>query len=70
MDELGMDAIEVDKLGKRSIEELQANNPYPPRFPKFREMKITPGQVFIIKADDYDNELIAEMLREYCDTHL
>jgi hypothetical protein len=66
VDELGMDAIKSDELGERAITELQANNSFPPRFPKFREMKITPGQVFIIKSTDNDNELITDLRRHSC----
>jgi hypothetical protein len=69
VDELGMDAIGVCELGKSSITELLANKPCAPRFPKFRDMKFTPGQVFITKATDGDNALIAEMLRNYCDNY-
>ena len=70
VDELGMDAIKIDELGERSVIELQANNPFPPRCPKFREMKITPSQVFITKSTDNDNELVTEMVRDFCSQQL
>jgi hypothetical protein len=50
MDELGMDAITSP----------ERNGPPPQRFPKFQRMEVCPGQVFIVKATEQDDGLIAE----------
>ena len=53
----------IDELGMDAITNPQRNGPPPQRFPKFQRMEVCPGQVFIVKATEQDNELIAESLR-------
>jgi len=50
VDELGMDAITSPVRGGKP----------PQLFPRFRQMEIYPGQVFILKAAKEDDELLAE----------
>jgi hypothetical protein len=53
----------IDELGMDAITNPQRGGPPPQRFPKFQRMEVCPGQVFIVKATEQDNELIAESLR-------
>jgi hypothetical protein len=53
----------IDELGMDAITNPQRNGPPPQRFPKFQRIEVCPGQVFIVKATDQDNELVAESLR-------
>jgi hypothetical protein len=53
MDELGVDAITNPARG----------GPSPQRFPRFQRMEVCPGQVFIIKATQHDDDLVAAQLR-------
>jgi hypothetical protein len=53
----------IDELGMDAITNPQRNGPPPQRFPKFQRMEVCPGQVFIVKATEQDNELVAESLR-------
>lgn len=48
----------VDELGMDMITSPTRNSIAPQRYPKFKKMEITPGQVFIIKATDRDRELM------------
>ena len=54
VDELGMDAITAPVRGGKP----------PQLFPRFRQMEIYPGQVFILKATKEDDELLAEQWGE------
>jgi hypothetical protein len=53
----------IDELGMDAITNPQRGGPPPQRFPKFQRMEVCPGQVFIVKATEQDNELVAESLR-------
>jgi hypothetical protein len=53
----------IDELGMDAITNPERNGPPPQRFPKFQRMEVCPGQVFIVKATEQDNDLIAESLR-------
>ncbi len=53
----------IDELGMDAITNPQRGGPPPQRFPKFQRMEVCPGQVFIVKATEQDNELIAEFLQ-------
>lgn len=53
----------IDELGMDAISNPQRGGPPPQRFPKFQRMEVCPGQVFIVKATEQDNELVAESLR-------
>jgi hypothetical protein len=53
----------IDELGMDAITNPQRGGPPPQRFPKFQRMEVCPGQVFIVKASEQDNELVAESLR-------
>ncbi len=50
VDELGIDAITAPTRGGKP----------PQLFPKFRQMEIYPGQIFILKATKEDDDLLAE----------
>jgi SAM-dependent methyltransferase len=53
----------VDELGMDAITNPERNGRPPQRFPKFQRMEVCPGQVFIVKATEEDNHLMAESLR-------
>jgi len=53
----------VDELGIDAITNPTRNWLHPQRFPKFRKIEVTPGQVFIIKATKKDRELVAEQVK-------
>ncbi|MBV8738459.1 MAG: hypothetical protein JO007_14600 [Alphaproteobacteria bacterium] len=53
----------IDELGMDAITNPQRNGSRPQRFPKFQRMEVCPGQVFIVKVTERDNELVAESLR-------
>ncbi len=48
----------IDELGMDMITNPERNGIVPQRYPKFKKMEITPGQVFIVKATARDNELM------------
>jgi hypothetical protein len=50
----------VDELGMDMITNPARKGIGPQRYPKFRKMQVSPGQVFIVKATERDHELIAE----------
>lgn len=55
----------VDELGMDMITNPNRNGITPQRYPKFRKMEITPGQVFIVKATDRDRELMIKVVRDH-----
>lgn len=54
----------IDELGMDAITNPARDGRPPQRFPKFQRMEVCPGQVFIIKATEEDNHLIAESLSQ------
>lgn len=52
VDELGVDMITSPMRGSRQAQ----------RLPRFRSLEVTPGQVFITKANDSDNALVTAQL--------
>ncbi len=53
----------VDELGMDMITNPARNGLSPQRYPKFRKMQVSPGQVFVVKATERDHELIAEQFK-------
>jgi hypothetical protein len=53
----------MDELGMDQIPSPVSDNFFPQRFPKFQRMEVCPGQVFIVKATEQDDHLLAEALR-------
>lgn len=52
----------VDELGMDDITNPARSRIVPQKYPKFKKMEITPGQVFIVKATDRDHELMKNTL--------
>jgi hypothetical protein len=53
----------IDELGMDAITNPERNGSPPQRFPKFQRIEVCPGQVFIVKATEHDDDLVAESLR-------
>jgi hypothetical protein len=53
----------MDELGMDQIPSPVRDNLFSQRFPKFQRMEVCPGQVFIVKATEQDDHLLAEALR-------
>jgi hypothetical protein len=49
----------MDELGMDAITNPARNGPSPQKFPKFQRMEVCPGQVFITKATDEFDHLVA-----------
>ena len=52
----------VDELGMDMITNPARKGVGPQKYPKFRKMEITPGQVFIVKANEKDLELLTSVM--------
>lgn len=53
----------MDELGMDQIPNPVHDGLLSQRFPKFQRMEVCPGQVFIVKATEHDDQLLAEALR-------